>query len=71
MGKKDEGKHIPRFETRVGRGRVAHKLYAASVLTGLVLILVYRLNRVPQEGSALVRWAWHGMFMAELWFCFY
>ncbi|KAG5546735.1 hypothetical protein RHGRI_018792 [Rhododendron griersonianum] len=60
----------PLFETEVSKGKLAYRVYAVTVLIGICSIWVYRSMNIPtaeEEG----RWAWIGMFMAELWFGFY
>ncbi|KAA8527078.1 hypothetical protein F0562_008693 [Nyssa sinensis] len=72
MGKhgagEDEG--LPLFETKVARGRVAYKIFASTVFVGICLIWLYRVTNIPRAEEQ-GRSAWIGMFMAELWFCFY
>ncbi|KAA8519230.1 hypothetical protein F0562_013486 [Nyssa sinensis] len=69
MGKEENG-YLPLFETKAVKGRVLYKLYAVSVFVGICLICVYRVKHLPAPGE-LGRWAWIGLFMAELWFSFY
>uniref|UniRef100_A0A5B7BN89 Putative cellulose synthase-like protein E6 n=1 Tax=Davidia involucrata TaxID=16924 RepID=A0A5B7BN89_DAVIN len=71
MGKEKDGLYLPLFETKAVKGRVLHKLYAVSVFVGICLICVYRATHVPPQGEINGRWAWIGLFMAELWFSFY
>lgn len=61
---------LPLFETRKARGRAAHRLYCSTVLVGVVLIWVYRLTHIPGSGQP-GRYAWIGMFFAELLFGIY
>ncbi|XP_020264375.1 cellulose synthase-like protein E6 isoform X2 [Asparagus officinalis] len=55
------------FTAESAKGRAAYKLYASSVLAGILLIWFYRATHIPLEG----RWAWLGLFGAEIWFGFY
>ncbi|CAL5345504.1 unnamed protein product [Camellia sinensis] len=67
---------LPLFETKTSKGRIAYQLYAVSVFVGICFICAYRVSHLPptttttttQDGS---RWAWIGLFIAELWFIFY
>ncbi|KAJ8644397.1 hypothetical protein MRB53_006145 [Persea americana] len=61
--------YLPLFETREARGRIAFRLFSISIFVGVCLIWLYRATHVPREGIG--RWAWFGMFGAELWFGFY
>ncbi|KAF8409748.1 hypothetical protein HHK36_005827 [Tetracentron sinense] len=71
MSKDGEGDgYLPLFETKVAKGRVAYKLFASTIFAGICLILVYRLSHIPRAGE-VGRWAWIGLFCAELWFSFY
>ncbi|XAR56805.1 Cellulose synthase (UDP-forming) [Bertholletia excelsa] len=67
-GYDEEG--IPLFETRVAKGRVAYRSFAVTVFLGICLIWSYRLIHIP-AAEVEGRWAWIGMFVAELWFGFY
>ncbi|KAF5944163.1 hypothetical protein HYC85_018240 [Camellia sinensis] len=68
--------YLPLFETKTAKGRIAYQLYAVSVFVGICFICAYRVSHLPpttttttsQDGS---RWAWIGLFIAELWFIFY
>ncbi|KAJ9672427.1 hypothetical protein PVL29_025871 [Vitis rotundifolia] len=69
----------PLFETKQVKGRVAFcrksvnvkKCFKSSTIyVGICLILVYRLKHIP-SAEEHGRWAWTGLFMAELWFGFY
>ncbi|XP_073117695.1 cellulose synthase-like protein E6 isoform X2 [Elaeis guineensis] len=62
--------HEPLFETKQAKGRFAYKLFACSMLVGICLIWFYRATHVPGWGER-GRWAWIGIFVAELWFSFY
>nr|XP_023881406.1 cellulose synthase-like protein E6 [Quercus suber]POF22860.1 cellulose synthase-like protein e6 [Quercus suber] len=72
MGKEDGGEEVllPLFETKEARFRGAYKVFASTVFVGICLIWVYRLTHIPRAGEQ-GRWAWIGMFMAELWFGLY
>ncbi|KAF5949118.1 hypothetical protein HYC85_015075 [Camellia sinensis] len=72
MGRAGEGEEegLPLFETRVGKkSRVAYRIFGFTVFIGICMIWVYRLTHIPTAEQG--RWAWIGMFMAELWFGFY
>ncbi|KAL7186772.1 hypothetical protein ACSBR2_028488 [Camellia fascicularis] len=72
MGRAGEGEEegLPLFETRVGKkSRVAYRIFGITVFIGICMIWVYRLTHIPTVEQG--RWAWIGMFMAELWFGFY
>ncbi|KAL7186770.1 hypothetical protein ACSBR2_028486 [Camellia fascicularis] len=67
-GRGEEG--LPLFETKVGKkSRVAYRIFGFTVFIGICVIWVYRLTHIPAAEQG--RWAWIGMFMAELWFGFY
>ncbi|XP_075671540.1 cellulose synthase-like protein E6 isoform X2 [Castanea sativa] len=72
MGKEGGGEEalLPLFETKEARFRGAYKVFASTVFVGICLIWVYRLTHIPRAGEQ-GRWAWIGMFMAELWFGLY
>ncbi|KAI8024629.1 Serine/threonine-protein phosphatase PP-X isozyme 2 [Camellia lanceoleosa] len=72
MGRAGEGgeEGLPLIETRVGKkSRVAYRIFGITVFIGICMIWVYRLTHIPTAEQG--RWAWIGMFMAELWFGFY
>ncbi|XP_038974139.1 cellulose synthase-like protein E6 [Phoenix dactylifera] len=58
------------FETKQAKGRLAYKLFACSMLVGICSIWLYRATHAPGWGEE-GRWAWMGIFAAELWFGFY
>ncbi|KAJ8770304.1 hypothetical protein K2173_013258 [Erythroxylum novogranatense] len=60
---------LPLFETKSSRRRLLFKFYLASVLVAVCLIWVYRISYLPE--GLLQRWAWIGLFIAEVWFSFY
>ncbi|KAI8553032.1 hypothetical protein RHMOL_Rhmol06G0313800 [Rhododendron molle] len=66
----DEEAPLPLFETEVSKGKLAYRVYAVTVLIGICSIWVYRSINIP-TAEEHGRWAWIGMFMAELWFGFY
>ncbi|GMY30930.1 cellulose synthase-like protein E6 [Fagus crenata] len=72
MGKELGGgeEELPLFETKEARFRGAYKVFVSTVFVGICLIWVYRLTHIPRAGEK-GRWAWIGMFMAELWFSLY
>ncbi|XP_038897440.1 cellulose synthase-like protein E1 isoform X2 [Benincasa hispida] len=62
--------YLPLFETKEEKGRAAYRVFAASIFVGICLIWSYRVKFIPEnEGGR--RWAWLGMFAAEIWFGFY
>ncbi|KAF5950407.1 hypothetical protein HYC85_012400 [Camellia sinensis] len=72
MGRAGEGEEEGHqlFETRVGKkSRVAYRIFGFTVFIGICVIWVYRLTHIPIAEQG--RWAWIGMFMAELWSGFY
>ncbi|KAK9267100.1 hypothetical protein L1049_009518 [Liquidambar formosana] len=62
--------YLPLFETKAAKGRKLFQFYAVSVLVGICFLCVYRVTHVPAEGK-VERWAWMGLFFAELWFVLY
>ena len=64
--------YLPLFETKVAKGRILYRCYAASVFVGIIFIWVYRVVHFPPAGAQLLRrWAWMGLFLSELLFSFY
>ncbi|KAJ4976193.1 hypothetical protein NE237_001299 [Protea cynaroides] len=63
---KDE--YLPLFETKEAKGRVAYRLLAASMLLAICMVVVFRVKHVPTGEETQGRWAWIGLFLAELWF---
>lgn len=72
MGSGCTGKseYIPLFETKKMRGRIVHRLFATSMFVGIILIWIYRAIHIPRSRED-GRWAWIGMFGAEIWFGLY
>ena len=62
--------YLPLFETIEGKGRVAYRVFAASIFVGICCIWSYRVRFVPEEEEE-GRWGWLGLFAAEIWFGFY
>ncbi|XP_022941006.1 cellulose synthase-like protein E1 [Cucurbita moschata] len=62
--------YLPLFETIEGKGRVAYRVFAASIFVGICFIWSYRVRFVPEEEEE-GRWGWFGLFAAEIWFGFY
>ncbi|XP_020264378.1 cellulose synthase-like protein E6 isoform X2 [Asparagus officinalis] len=60
----------PLFESRRGKNWVFHRVFSFCVFVGIVLVWVYRATHVPSRGEK-GRWAWIGLFGAEVWFGFY
>ncbi|KAJ8629841.1 hypothetical protein MRB53_023164 [Persea americana] len=67
-GDRKEG-YLPLFETKEAKGRIAYRMFVISMFVGVCLIWVYRVTHIPAGG--IRRWAWYGMYGAELWFGFY
>ncbi|XVF30800.1 hypothetical protein REPUB_Repub16aG0089500 [Reevesia pubescens] len=63
--------YVPLFETRPARGRLLFQLFSASIFIGICFIWVYRVSHFPVMEAKAERWAWIGLFLAELWFSFY
>ena len=64
--------YLPLFETKVAKGRILFRCYAASMFVGIIFIWVYRVVHFPPAGAQLLRrWAWMGLFPSELLFSFY
>ncbi|CAI9088199.1 OLC1v1022464C1 [Oldenlandia corymbosa var. corymbosa] len=61
--------YLPLFRTRTGN-RLFHRLYAAAIFVGILLIWIYRATHIPKPGED-GRWAWIGLLGAEIWFGFY
>ncbi|KAI9185449.1 hypothetical protein LWI28_007331 [Acer negundo] len=70
MKGKEGSNHVPLFETRKGKGRVVHRLFAVSVFVGICLIWAYRVIHIPSRNEN-GRWVWFGLLAAELWFGLY
>ncbi|EXB51025.1 Cellulose synthase-like protein E6 [Morus notabilis] len=82
MGKQEQnnGEAVRLFETREARFRGIYRVFASTIMVGICLIWFYRLKNIiprttgyhddhqPAEGR---RWAWIGMFMAEVGFGLY
>nr|GLL22507.1 cellulose synthase-like protein E1 [Ipomoea trifida] len=64
------GKYEPLFETRPGKGRAVYRVFAASILVGIVCVWIYRVIHMPRCGE-YGRMGWIGMLGAEIWFGFY
>lgn len=75
MGKEGGGEDdaVSLFETKEARFRGAYKVFASTVFVGICLIWIYRLTHIPrpEDDERPGRWAWIGMFMAELCFSLY
>ncbi|OAY74876.1 Cellulose synthase-like protein E6 [Ananas comosus] len=71
----------PLFVTEEAKGRGCYKVFASSMLVGILLIWFYRATHHTvilvgggggeEEEEEGMRWARIGLFMAELWFGFY
>lgn len=66
----EENDYLPLFETKEANGRRLYWFYALSMVVGISLTCIHRVSNFPQE-NGLKRWAWTGIFMAELWFIAY
>ena len=62
--------YLPLVVTKSAKGRILFQLYAFLLFVGICLIFLYRLSHIPRKEEAR-RWAWIGLFLSELWFCFY
>ncbi|KAJ6408616.1 hypothetical protein OIU84_011864 [Salix udensis] len=62
--------YLPLFETKSSGRPFLIKLYVLTIFVAICMIWVYRVRYLPVEG-VLERWAWIGMFFAELWFSIY
>ncbi|TYG95487.1 hypothetical protein ES288_A11G272200v1 [Gossypium darwinii] len=62
--------YVPLFETKQVKGRLLFRCIAASIFLGICFIVMYRVMFFPVGGKA-ERWTWIGLFLSELWFCFY
>lgn len=74
MGKgHGDADHAPLFETRGPKviARVVYWVYATSVTAAIFGTWIYRVTQLPSAEESLKRWAWVGLFMAELWYSFY
>ncbi|KAF8409747.1 hypothetical protein HHK36_005826 [Tetracentron sinense] len=60
----------PLFETKEAKGRIGYRLLSVSTFICICLIWVYRAISIPGETED-GRWAWIGLFGAELWFGLY
>ncbi|KAJ1410808.1 Nucleotide-diphospho-sugar transferase [Sesbania bispinosa] len=65
----DSGEYYSLFETTRprGRGRLILRLFTISLFVATCFIWAYRLSHIPKDG----KWAWFGLFGAELWFGLY
>ncbi|KAI6690780.1 hypothetical protein NL676_027608 [Syzygium grande] len=62
---------LPLFETKkLGRTRIGYKVFAAAIFGCIWWIWVYRSLHLPRPGEK-GRWAWAGMFLAEVLFGLY
>ncbi|KAK4804502.1 hypothetical protein SAY86_004319 [Trapa natans] len=67
-------KQLPLFETVRAKGTLLYRVFAVTVFLGICSIWTYRLIHLPPAGQtrwAWRRYAWLGLFGAELWFGFY
>ncbi|KAG4176269.1 hypothetical protein ERO13_A11G234550v2 [Gossypium hirsutum] len=62
--------YVPLFETKQVKGRLLFRCIAASIFLGICFIVMYRVMFFP-DGGKPERWTWIGLFLFELWFCFY
>ncbi|KAG2717853.1 hypothetical protein I3760_03G193100 [Carya illinoinensis] len=66
----EKNHHLRLYATKPAKARIAFQLFALSLFVGICFIFVYRVSYIPSEEEA-GRWAWIGLFLSELWFCFY
>ncbi|KMT12991.1 hypothetical protein BVRB_4g090680 [Beta vulgaris subsp. vulgaris] len=62
--------YVPLFETKQFNGRLLYRLFAVSIFMAIFMVWVYRVTQMPEKGEE-GRWAWIGLFGAELWFSLY
>ncbi|GAB2265023.1 hypothetical protein Dimus_000091 [Dionaea muscipula] len=65
-----EGGYVPLFETKTAKLAVFYRAVATSMLASMCLMWVYRATHIPPPGQP-GRWAWIGLFAAELWLGFH
>jgi hypothetical protein len=58
------------FATDKGKGMLAYRLYATSILVGTCLIWWYRATHIPSKGEK-GRWPWIGVTFAEIFYGVY
>ncbi|KAK7387180.1 hypothetical protein VNO78_27753 [Psophocarpus tetragonolobus] len=63
--------YSPLFETKRGRGRIIYRSFAISLFVAICFIWFYRFSHILDTKFEDGKWAWLGMFGAELWFGFY
>ncbi|GMN36671.1 hypothetical protein TIFTF001_006206 [Ficus carica] len=63
--------YLPLFETKLAKGRIPYLLFATTIFSGICLITVYRTSFLPPREETSRRYAWIGLFLAELWFGLY
>ncbi|TKY57408.1 Cellulose synthase protein E1 [Spatholobus suberectus] len=66
----DSGEYYSLFETRRDRGRHIRRLFTISLFVAICFIWAFRLSHIPANGDN-GKWAWLGLFAAELWFGLY
>ncbi|KAG6695614.1 hypothetical protein I3843_09G107000 [Carya illinoinensis] len=66
----EKNHHLPLYATKSAKARIPFHLFAVSLFVGVSFIFVYRVSNIPSEEEA-GRWAWIGLFLSELWFCFF
>ncbi|KAH6837712.1 hypothetical protein C2S53_003715 [Perilla frutescens var. hirtella] len=66
----EKNEYLPLFESKAAKGRGLYWVYAVSMMIGISLICIDRVTHFPGE-NGVRRWAWTGIFMAELWFIIY
>ncbi|KAL5548642.1 hypothetical protein UlMin_003873 [Ulmus minor] len=59
MGKKGK-QYLTLFETKRAKGRIKYRLFSVSIFVGICLILVYRVNHIPNPDED-GRWVWIGL----------
>ncbi|KAL2945061.1 Cellulose synthase-like protein E1 [Bienertia sinuspersici] len=62
--------YLPLFETKQAKGRFIYRTFAGSIFMAIFMVWVYRITQMPSKGEE-GRWAWIGLFCAEIWFSFY
>ncbi|KAG2682609.1 hypothetical protein I3760_11G199000 [Carya illinoinensis] len=70
-GGTEEDEALALFETKEARFRGAYRLFASTIVVGICLIWVYRLSHLPRSAHDQGRWAWIGLFLADVCFSLY
>ncbi|XP_024022113.1 cellulose synthase-like protein E6 isoform X1 [Morus notabilis] len=63
--------YLPLFETKLAKGRTLFLSFVTTIFFGIFSIVVYRTSYIPSKEEGSRRFAWIGLFLAELWFSLY